>query len=514
MTALPVRLLVAVLAGLLAATGFEPFAWSYVLPVSVAAVTLAAIGLSVGRGFLVGFVFGLGFMGLLLPWLQVIHPVAWPALTVLEALFYGLGGLAVAVVTRLRFWPLWAAAVWVGVEALRATVPFGGFPWGRLGFAVVDTPVLDSVAYVGVPGATFLVALVGTAVAWFVREGRTKPLRGAVVVAAAVLAAVVMSTVPLPGASGPTEEPAVVRVATVQGNVPGLGLNAFHERRAVLDNHLGATLDLADRVAAGTAPKPDVVIWPENSSDIDPFRDPTVREDVGGAARAVGAPLLMGTAVGDRAVDGWHNRAIVWGPDGEPGEYYDKRRPVPFGEYVPLRDLLTPYVSALDQIPTDMIRGDRPGVLSVDGATLGVVMCFEVAYDPMFRDLVDGGANVLVVPTNNATYTGTAQIEQQFAMSRVRAVETGRYVVVASTNGISGIIAPDGSVVERAPERRTAVLEQAVQQRTVRLPSVLIGGWLELGLAGIAAVSTLAGLVLGYRRRAPRHGRRGDEREA
>ena len=82
-------------------------------------------------------------------------------------------------------------------------------------------------------------------------------------------------------------------------------------------------------------------------------------------------------------------------------------------------------------------------------------MCFEVAYDGLLRDLVDGGADVIVVPTNNATYTGTGQIEQQFAMSRLRAIETGRYVVVASTNGISGIVAPDGRVVERAPVAAT-----------------------------------------------------------
>ena len=290
----------------------------------------------------------------------------------------------------------------------------------------------------------------------------------------------------------------------MQGDVPGVGLDAFSERRAVLDNHVGATLDLAARVDAGEAPAPDLVIWPENSSDIDPFTDPTVRADVGEAARAVRAPVLMGAAVGDRAVDGWYKRAVVWSPNGEPGASYDKRRPVPFGEYVPLRGLLAPYISALDQIPTDMIRGEQPGVLRVGPATAGVVMCFEVAYDQMFRDLVDGGADLVVVPTNNATYTGTGQIEQQFAMSRVRAVETGRYVVVASTNGISGVIAPDGSVVARAPERETVVLDEAVQLRDATLPAMRLGRWIELGLFVVSLIAVLAGLRLGYGRRAPR----------
>ena len=504
MTSLPARLLLAVASGLLAALAFEPFALAYLAPVAVAGSTLAVAGLRPGRGFLVGTAFGLAFMGLLLPWLQVIHPAAWPALAALEALFYGVGGWATAVVVRLRGWPVWVAAVWVSVEALRGTVPFGGFPWGRLGFAVVDTPALPTAAYVGVAGMTFLVALLGATLAWLVRDGRSRPVRGVVGLAAVAVLAAAGSAAPLPGAPGPAEDPAVVTVAAVQGDVPGVGLDAFSERRAVLDNHVRATLDLAEQVEAGESPQPDLVIWPENSSDIDPFADATVRADIADAARAVGAPVLMGTAVGDRAEDGWFNRAVVWSPQGEPGATYDKRRPVPFGEYVPLRDLFAPYISALDQIPSDMIRGDRPGVLRVGPATAGVVMCFEVAYDQMFRDLVDGGADLVVVPTNNATYTGTGQIEQQFAMSRVRAVETGRYVVVASTNGISGVIAPDGSVVQRAPERETVVLEQAVQLRGVTLPAMWLGRWLELALVTISVIAVLAGLRVGYGRRSPR----------
>ena len=179
----------------------------------------------------------------------------------------------------------------------------------------------------------------------------------------------------------------------------------------------------------------------------------------------------MGAVVGDRANTGWFNRAIVWSAKGVPGAYYDKIHPVPFGEYIPLRSLLAPRVKALNQIPNDMVRGKRPGVLQVGPARAGVLMCFEVAYDGLLRNLVNHGADVIVVPTNNATYTGTGQIEQQFAMSRLRAVETGRYVVVASTNGISGIVAPDGHVVVRAPQRRQVVLERQVELIHGRTPA-------------------------------------------
>ena len=154
---------------------------------------------------------------------------------------------------------------------------------------------------------------------------------------------------------------ASVVVAAVQGNVPGQGLEAFAERRVVLDNHVDATLKLARRVQDGAAQQPDLVIWPENSSDIDPYTDPSAEAAIGDATRAIGAPLLMGAVVGDRPESGWHNRAILWSTAGEPGRYYDKTHPVPFGEYIPLRSVLAPLVPALDQIPSDMVPGTRPG---------------------------------------------------------------------------------------------------------------------------------------------------------
>jgi apolipoprotein N-acyltransferase len=272
----------------------------------------------------------------------------------------------------------------------------------------------------------------------------------------------------------------------------------------VLDNHVEATLALARRVDSGDVERPDLVVWPENSSDIDPYADPAARSAIGGAARAVRAPLLMGAVVGNRPDEGWYNRAIVWSAEGRPGAYYDKTHPVPFGEYIPLRSLLAPRVPALDQIPSDMVPGTRPGVLDVGPASVGVLMCFEVAYDGLLHDLVDDGADVIVVPTNNATYTGTGQVEQQFAMSRLRAIETGRYVVVASTNGISGIVAPDGHVVERAPSKRQLVLQRTVALLDRRTPATVLGAWPELLLAAVSLISVLTGLLVRYRRRPTR----------
>jgi apolipoprotein N-acyltransferase len=287
-------------------------------------------------------------------------------------------------------------------------------------------------------------------------------------------------------------------------------MEAFAERRAVLDNHVNATLDYAADIAAGKAAAPDLVIWPESSTDIDPYTDPTVFSDIQSAVDAVGAPVLVGALIGGPGPGQLQNDGIVWHPGTGPGQHYSKMHLVPFGEYIPFRDLIAKFVTRLDQIPIDMAPGHRPGLLTIGGVPVGDVICFEVAYDGLMRTVVQRGAGLVVVQTNNATYMGTGQVKQQFAISRLRAIETGRYVVVAATNGLSGILAPDGSVTERATPRTQAVLVGDVRLSSALTPAVRWGSALEQVLILLAAVSTSAGIGIGHRRRRLAHRRSGD----
>jgi apolipoprotein N-acyltransferase len=500
---LPARLALGAASGLLAALAFEPFGWAYLLPLAVAGFTGSVLGCTARRAFGIGTAFGLVFMTVLLPWLRVIGPDAWVALSLLEALFYGVGGTATVLVARLPWWPVWAATVWVGVEQLRSSVPFGGFPWGRLAFGTADTPVSTAFAFVGSAGVTFLVALVGTTLAWAVREGRRTPVRAVsgVLVACALAVAFDVSTVNMPS---PNADYNPFRVAAVQGNVPGVGMDAFAERRAVLENHLTATRELAARYGGDPDQVPDLVIWPESSTDIDPFTDPTVYADIQAVVDDLGTPILVGAMVSGEEPSDVLNQGIVWHPGSGPGERYSKRHPVPFGEYIPFRDFFARFIDRLDQIPRDMVPGDRPGILEMNGITFGDVICFEVAYDDVVREAVVPQTRALVVQTNNATYMGTGQVEQQFAIARLRAIETGRPVVVAATNGVSGIIAPDGEVIERAPVRTQSVLVESVLGPVSHPLALDIGLWVKTGLVTISAVSTLLALGLHYRRRSRR----------
>jgi apolipoprotein N-acyltransferase len=268
----------------------------------------------------------------------------------------------------------------------------------------------------------------------------------------------------------------------------------------VLRNHATATRAFAARVRAARAPQPRFVVWPENSTDIDPFGDRSAYRTINGAVRAIGVPVLVGAVVDGPDADHVQNVGIVWSPRTGPGQRYVKQHLVPFGEYIPFRGVFTHLIGRLKEIPRDFAPGDRVGVLHIAGTTIGDLMCFEVAYDGLVRSIVDDGGQLVVVQTNNATYAGTGQLDQQFAISRYRAVESGRQVVVASTDGISGFFAADGSVLASSGVHTQVVLDRQVTLASGITLGVRLGFWVDLVLSLAALALTLAA-ALGNRSR-------------
>jgi apolipoprotein N-acyltransferase len=469
------RLLLALTSGLLLDLAFPPHDVWWLAPVAVALLTATTRGQTARRGALLGLLHGLGLFVPLLVWTGTIAgPAAWLALALMEALFLALLGAALSVVTRLPGWPVWAAALWVAQEALRDRQPFGGFPWGRLAFSQGNSPLTPLAALGGAPLVTLGVAALGVLL---VTRPRPAVLLGPLLLAAALL-------VPTP-TDGPT-----VRVAVVQGNVPRLGLPRADQESAVLRNHVEATRQLAADVRSGTAPRPDLVIWPENASDLDPYTDPAARAAIDQAVREVGVPVLVG-AVTDGPGRFVSNRGIVWDPVTGAGASYVKRHPVPFGEYIPLRPLVRKLTTKVDLVPNDFARGRTPGVLDVGPVRLGDVICFEVAYDGVVRDVVTGGGRLLVVQTNNATFGRSGETTQQLAMSRLRAVEHARAVVVAATSGVSAVVRPDGSLAHRSRIFTRDVTVQEVPLRDARTLATRLGAWPEL-LVSLLALGALA----------------------
>ena len=275
------------------------------------------------------------------------------------------------------------------------------------------------------------------------------------------------------------------------------------QRRAVLDDHVNETLDLAGDVRNGDAAAPDLVIWPENSSDIDPYVNEDAAAQLDRAARGIDAPILVGAVVaGPKGTV--RNRAIVWDPSTGPGQTYDKRHPVPFAEYIPDRSFFRHFSDKVDLVRTDFSAGSRPGDLSIGGARIGDAICFEVVYDGLVRDVVHGGAGMLVVQTNNATFGFTDESAQQLAMSRLRAVENGRAVLQVATTGKSAVIGPDGGIRAESGALFTPdLIVSRIPLRTGRTLATRVGAGPEYVLAALAVLAT-AFAITPIRRRLPR----------
>lgn len=442
-------------------------------------------------GFGLGLLTGLGFLLPLLVWTgEEVGPVPWLALAALESLFVAAACLGVAAVSRLPAWPLFAAAVWVLGEAVRARVPFDGFPWGKVAFGQADGVFLPLAAVGGTPVLGFAVVLCGFGLYEAVRLGPARratgtPRRGPLAAAVlSVLAPVAGAAAALPLVSTDAED-GTATVAAIQGNVPRLGLDFNAQRRAVLDNHARRTERLAADVAAGRAPKPDFVLWPENSSDLDPYRNPDARAVIDRAVRAVGVPTVVGTVLTPETGP-LRNTLVQWEPDRGPVATYDKRHLQPFGEYIPMRSVVRLFDEDADRVSRDFGPGDAVGVFDLAGTRVGLATCYEAAFDWEVRDTVAHGARLISVPSNNATFGRSEMTYQQLAMDRVRAVEHSRTVVVPVTSGVSAIILPDGRIVRESRPFTPDALVAEVPLRSSLTPATRAGVLPEAALAAVA----------------------------
>lgn len=492
--------LLAVLGGLLTWSAFPDLGWWYAAAPGIALLFLAMRRDSARWNALLGLLWGLAFFVPLLTWADdAVGVVPWLALSVAEAGFVALFGAAwswarrgEAVWRRASLQLVVFVVLWVAVEELRSLWPFGGFPWGRLAFSQSDSPVLALARLGGAPlvSAVVVAAGVALALAWLAaRRFALLPLLGRVGLAVGLV--VVGLLVPM----GTRAEDGTLTVGAVQGNVSEPGLHAFDQRREVLDNHLAGTAALLDQVQPGDL---DVVLWPENGTDIDPQVDAEAAADIDAAAQAVGAPLLIGT-IEYPASGGRYNTSLLWEPGVGPVARYSKQRPAPFAEYIPLRELVRPFSSAVDLVQHDMIAGTEPGVVPLESARLGRtvqigdVICFEVAYDGIVREAVREGAEVLVVQTNNASFGFSPESTQQLAMSRFRAVELGRATVQVSTVGVSAVISPNGTVAQQTDLFTAEQLVARLPLRQSLTPAAQLGAWPSGVVGALAVVMTVAG---------------------
>jgi apolipoprotein N-acyltransferase len=478
--------------GLGAALGlaFPPYGW---WPLALPCLAgMAALWWSVPprRALWLGALSGFAFFLVVLVWMRAIGADAWILLAALQAAYVA-GCAALVSLTRALGWRWLAfAGLWLLQEWVRARIPWGGLAWARLAFAAPDAPPAGLAAWGGAPLVSFAWALAGGLLADAALRFRAAPRRAAATAAAAI--AVLGLGLAVPRAEG---GPETASVGAVQGSVPRIGIGFLGEREQVLRNHVRELRALTAGVEAGRLPQPDFVVLPENASDVDLTRNPAAKALVDRAVAAVGVPTLVGSV--ERTEDELRarNTAVVWDPETGPGDTYVKQRLVPFGEFIPFRSQLARYTDRIALQPRDFEPGTDPAFLTIADIPIGIAICFEVAEDAIVREGVALGGQALVVQTNNATYTYTGQLQQQWAITRLRAIEHGRSVVVAATTGITGFVRPDGSVAAELPEYAPGHLVEVVALSEDLTPATRLGDWPDRVLVLIGVSAVVAALI-------------------
>ena len=463
---------------------------------------MATLGLGFWWAWLLGFLAGQAFYVAHIEWISLyLGPVPLIALSTLQSLYYAFGAALTAWLykklkprgTELFFFALAATSIWTLREFLANNFPYGGFPWSRLAMTQTDSFMMKWVFWGGMSLLSFMVALIGILAAlWLMnRAGRSRLPFRPVVVTILIVALIPIIT----PTSFTTTQTGTKVIAAVQGNA-NAGLFSNVDRGTILQNHLDATELVFDHPLIDEV---DLLVWPENSSDIDPLRSESARQKIDELANRIDAPFSFGTitARGDESF----NSTLLWVPGTGPVDYYDKKQPVPFAEYAPDREFWRMFAPDLiDMIPGGFSFGTRDGIFEVsEGFVAGTLICFEIAEDGILRELSVDGAEIILSQTNNADFGHSDETFQQAGIARLRAIETGRTVVNISTVGLSAIYLPSGEILSEVEWYTPAAMVEELPLYSGLTPAMFVGRFFDY--VNLLVVLVLVGLAFARKSR-------------
>lgn len=454
----------AALCGLFLAFSFEPVGLWFFAPLSFALFIYTINRFQ--RYFLTTAIFAVVFNGVALIWSNKYVGIApWLALVLLQSLFY----LPLIFLKRLgEKWYFFLPIAFLVLEEIRARFPFGGFGWLRIGFGQVDSPYVRLAAIGGVSLLSLATILLGVAAYQLAQRGS-----GLTLPSIAIVITLFGIFIPLNNSPRPT-----FQVLAIQGSVPKFGLN-FNERATeVFNRHLIQT-----ESALKSGAKPQLIIWPENSVDVDPFKNKIVSLALSKLVDSQKIPLIIGAVL--RSNGQLQNASILWQPLDGATSTYVKRHLTPFGEVMPLRSGLT-FFSDLPNQVEDFQAGKVKVIHQVGQAKIAPIICFELIDDRLVQESANE-SNLFAVQTNSATFANTSESAQQLAITRIRSLEHARYSVSVSTVGLSAIVDTNGQILKITKANIAASLNSSVALNATRTIYDRIGQftWILVLLIGL-----------------------------
>jgi apolipoprotein N-acyltransferase len=437
---------------------------------------------------LYGLIFGIVYHGVDLAWIFLFGWMAWTALTLVLALYPAAAALIASVARGSRLAPLYAAGAWAGAELVRDRWPVGGFPWGSAGTTQGGVPGVRWLAgTIGVYGLTFLVALAAAVLATRFVGGRlhARSLAGAAAVLL-VFVAVDASLYSSPPRGSSLD------VTLIQGNVP----------RPPRPGQRALILRSFEELTRAEGARADVIVWPEDSVGIGAPADATDR--VAALATSLGRPILFGRSTVDPSREAFVNTVTYMSRTGRVEGVYEKRHPVPFGEYVPFPSWRRFITTLQAEVPYDLVPGRRAVVFDVRTTTregrvttarIATPICFESVFPRDFLDFARRGAEMYVLSTNNASFERSYASQQHLAHTRMRALETRQWVAQAALSGITAFVAPDGRISGALPLFETGVSRGVVGLRPAHSLYARTGDLFPAIFAVAAGAGALGALV-------------------
>ncbi len=484
------------------------FEWLTMVPLMIGVYRLCAddsctLRRAFGHGFLTIYVFNfiiyhwfvhlypLDFVGMDKASSAIVVAVAWLGLPVLQALVGGAVFWCFRLLQKSGLFkcmpllrPFVFAALWVAFE-WSSSLTWAGVPWGRLPLGQVELlPILQTSSLFGTYFVTFLIVLVNGLIAYALFEVRRSWICCAV---AGILFFGNLGAGFFLQNQTEKNNGITIKAAVVQGNIDS------HEKWSADANQM--TMEIYGRltreaVAAGA----ELVVWPESVFPSELNHKPAVREFVSALAEECDITLVFGAFYGGEG-DEYYNALFMVDPDGGiHEEYYTKRHLVPFGEYVPMRELimtLVPPLAELSALDNDVTPGNEAVVFDGKFGKVGSLVCFDSIYESLTRSSVQNGAELMIISSNDNWFYDSAAVYQHQAQAQLRAIESGRYFVRSASTGISTIIAPDGEQLTFVDPLTEGVGLADVSIRQENTLYTRIGNlfvYLCLGFIGIAFV--------------------------